>query len=1340
MNPCQSTVPMQTSQNNFQAYPQASSNQQSTQCSGCPGNPQGQCTQSPFGQFYQQQEGCFSQLRYPCATQLPVNPSNFYQGPFQNVPQPAAAPPPPPGATSCNASSPMQTQATNCGTLPQNIIDQIRACVANTAPIFILPAGYQQQPVVASQQATTMPVTSNPLTVPGYQPSPVQNYIPPPSFYPYPIPFPMFEPFGGRSKEQQKNCGCSSRSNVESMGLTRQCLPSSSFYNAYQQEEEHRCQETNDDTICSKRNCPSAISLQALASQLLSIQGIVSCTATRLILRKIPGSNITTSMEDTMERAQRSISVLNMDQLLAESRNAQQVNALINLHMAAKLPPNIIPILTLVQLKVNVLKAQVENLINRKLMENQGLEVEATDSIDPTILLAKTDPELREFLTVLKQKECDEAVNVNFAPYRSQRVIAENRLSNLRKKIRQVETEFERRRCCVAPSPPMSARIVKEFAETPCCFSSFGYPGLMSPTAPEKTASRESPDPFAIALRNPRKLRLKPHVGSPEATYDYSHKKQTNRASTCTERACQSEPTNNKERTDCPNPENCDCYEEESSSEESQDEDKKKLRLKVDAKGNVTVTSTARLKDVSLMKLASNVLLQTRKASDVGEKRKRTVKPACYEIDEEDFPGLALGTVPMLEEISEVARIDDFASLDSVPNAKMFEHSASEDESESFVKVPSTLEESKITDHDGTKDETIEKKVDETDGDLSELDDWEFVGDDIDYEKMKHKLVASSKLDFGESESSKDVDDKIEVTIPENRVEVGSGIKVEPLEAEEETTSGYYSRSQIESLTNDETSTSLREEGSTRKLEDEENPDETVENVKSVYITSSFLRIDNTKRPELTKEEEEKRRVEATCSKQFITTATLTVEPREIAAIKMEECNEQKDLGETSSAIQEDENVAARTIATLTIGGQRDENKKSKFSMNNDKIVSMLAEIKYDNPERIVEQFRNALTRNFQTNNGGDRCRKEEVKYAKSGGNCQVAFAFPENHFPWRTIDSGKHDNDMERSDVRRRDAFESTIRSPQETELNASNFHPGTKRVPFVTSDGDTSSYFFETGVGLLSDAFALMSNQIASFGSVVNKIAVFGNILPMFESPKTPDASLKDSSSNFQNRSYDSEEVWVDPYKEYVAVVEDVRKIENHRYRQPISSSSRRSIKKFDKEERNVVERDWLHSLRGKLKHSIIKDRDNGKSYVVMLDDSFRELDSRSFPRANLGRPYKIRRNLLIRSRLKEGHARKQNLPAPFTILKRTREMNGKSREISRVEEKQRYRVRKMKTEENFSSLPLIRGHNSKMSTKSSDLKMMRESNTKTTVTLLSTDSCTSSSESITSKVHDY
>lgn len=82
-----------------------------------------------------------------------------------------------------------------------------------------------------------------------------------------------------------------------------------------------------------------------------------------------------------MDKAMKSLGMLNKEQLLAESRNAQQANALINLHMTTNPPVNIIPLLTLLQLKVNVLKAQVESLINKKVMECQGYEYEVRISV-----------------------------------------------------------------------------------------------------------------------------------------------------------------------------------------------------------------------------------------------------------------------------------------------------------------------------------------------------------------------------------------------------------------------------------------------------------------------------------------------------------------------------------------------------------------------------------------------------------------------------------------------------------------------------------------------------------------------------------------------------------------------------------------------------------------------------------------------------------------------------------------------------------------------------------------------------------------------------------------------
>lgn len=201
----------------------------------------------------------------------------------------------------------------------------------------------------------------------------------PPSFVPYPIPLPLYEPFAGlaRGKEKSQGCGCCQRRQESSESRNHLANP---YWNAGDSEE-HRCTATSDDTVCSRRNCPASVSLQVLVSQFLGLQGIIPCAATRLILRKVPGSNIVSTLEDTMEKAQRAIELLTKDQLLMESRNAQQVNALINLHVTTNLPASIIPLLTVVQLKVNVLKAQVESLVNRKVMECQGYGFEVSSFV-----------------------------------------------------------------------------------------------------------------------------------------------------------------------------------------------------------------------------------------------------------------------------------------------------------------------------------------------------------------------------------------------------------------------------------------------------------------------------------------------------------------------------------------------------------------------------------------------------------------------------------------------------------------------------------------------------------------------------------------------------------------------------------------------------------------------------------------------------------------------------------------------------------------------------------------------------------------------------------------------
>ncbi|KAK1128492.1 hypothetical protein K0M31_002950 [Melipona bicolor] len=270
------------------------------------------------------------------------------------------------------SNNPLVQSQVNCGVLPANVLDQIRSCVSSAAPIFILPGGCHQQ--TSPTQGGLIQQTAQPANV-----NPASIHCPP-SFYPYPVPMPVFNQFGGETHGRQDPRGCSCcqkrQHSLQGKSYALGCC-----CNVHEQEESHHCTVTTDDTVCSKRNCPASISLQALASQFLSLPGIISCAITRLILRKIPGSSVTTSTDDTMDKAMKSLGMLNKEQLLAESRNAQQANALINLHATTNPPVNIIPLLTFLQLKVNVLKAQVESLINKKVMECQGYEYEVRISV-----------------------------------------------------------------------------------------------------------------------------------------------------------------------------------------------------------------------------------------------------------------------------------------------------------------------------------------------------------------------------------------------------------------------------------------------------------------------------------------------------------------------------------------------------------------------------------------------------------------------------------------------------------------------------------------------------------------------------------------------------------------------------------------------------------------------------------------------------------------------------------------------------------------------------------------------------------------------------------------------
>ncbi|XP_053594063.1 uncharacterized protein LOC103575052 [Microplitis demolitor] len=529
----------------------------------------------PFAQIQEPAQTGFPFTQsYPYTNQNPLNVSNIAQHPIFNSLQPQ-------GATALEHLRPyIQTQPT---------------------PIFILPSN----PVVQlpSTQGPNCPNTRTGACGTQFCCSPAP--IPPP-YIPYPCPLPYPTPFCRPAVNCRDFTNCHDTSNCKDTSNCS-CCPKRPFdCSPCDFTHEHRCEPTHD-SICTKTNCPASISLQALASQLLSIPGVISCAATRLVLRRVPGSNIRNSTEETVERARKTINTLTQEQLLTETRNAQQINALINLHMAANPPANIIPLLTTVQLKVNVLKNQLESIINHRISENQCAGAETCVGLDPTILSFKSDQELRTLLATLRQKECDERVNLNFASYHSQRVIAETRLRNVEDKITAVEAEIERRRCACIPQTLRQTRLTCHdsrgtiwhaypgtlpASSTPMNFASFNQRQMGQPLGQPSPRDCYSSDPFNFDDRNPRRLNLRPHVGSPETTYrkppalikQNSDKLIKDSDDDCDIDTADNTDTNTTSNNDNSNSNNddddncnCDC----DKSTEDENEDKKKLQKKI---------------------------------------------------------------------------------------------------------------------------------------------------------------------------------------------------------------------------------------------------------------------------------------------------------------------------------------------------------------------------------------------------------------------------------------------------------------------------------------------------------------------------------------------------------------------------------------------------------------------------------------------------------------------------------------------------------------------------------------------------------------------------------------
>ena len=208
--------------------------------------------------------------------------------------------------------------------------------------------------------------------------------------------------------------------------------------------------------------------------------------------------------------------------------------------------------------------------------------METAGPIDPAVLSTKTNEELRHLLAVLKQKETDEQLNVNYSPYSSQRVIAEGRLATVRAKIRQVETEFDRRRSVAIPLPlpTLTSRAIQQFAESRCTFG-IADAHLFEPYVQGRMF--ESPDPFSHCHRSHKKLCLQPREYFQDSVCIRRNVKIRDTSDTGTamyKDAGTGESRKEKGVESKSSVEICTC--ETTSSEESVDEDKKKLRLDID--------------------------------------------------------------------------------------------------------------------------------------------------------------------------------------------------------------------------------------------------------------------------------------------------------------------------------------------------------------------------------------------------------------------------------------------------------------------------------------------------------------------------------------------------------------------------------------------------------------------------------------------------------------------------------------------------------------------------------------------------------------------------------------
>ncbi|XP_011641173.1 uncharacterized protein LOC105429719 [Pogonomyrmex barbatus] len=1176
VTPCQN-VPVQTSQYNF---PTCQQRQTSTQQMQTACGPYSRTSQErPFTHVCQPDTYIMTHQCTPSASQPITNPCRPV---FQT-----GLPPTYPG----------------CGQLPQNILDQIRACVNSAAPIFILPGTCQQSPASQQQQQQQQP--SMPPLIPqiaplpppvAYPPSglayPPACYPPPPSFYPYPVPLPFCDSPFARTREAAPSCGCCRKGETDSTEI-RNILRAGCRYDAAETDD-HRCTPTLDDAICSKRNCPSSLHLQALASQFLSMQGIIPCAATRLVLRKVPGSNVTTTMEDTMSRAQKAISVLTKDQLLSESRNAQQVNALINLHMTANPPPNIIPILTLVQLKMNLLKAQVEGLVNQKIMEIQGVGVEVeTDLIDPAVLALKSDAELRDFLTALRKKECDERVNVNFAPYRSQRAIAETRLSNVQTKIRQVEAEFDRRRCAILPAPTLSSRVVQQFAR-PCYTARFEDPRKLYGTLPLET---RSPDPFVcVKPRSPKRLLLKPCTGT---------KPETATTRPVAAPAAGRNPSKNtddeKEKrpaTPQRSKEDCTCC-DRTTSEESIDEAKKKLRPRIIEIDAMTVSNIEELgrETSSLMKLMSSVCVRISAEGyegKYGERNEMSVggvpcdgkcwmlPKACVNIENESMKSLTESESDMVVTLGEKIDVEDVCKARDVIEIR----GCGRHEFESSVDLRQSEERMEVETAIPRKDAMIKKR----DIEIKNLQD---VSPELKSDREEATTVAK---------------------VP------ASGVR----ETERTSPSGMYA--------------SLRTILKSRK---EKSEDE--QKGKSDEILAS--------------------------------SADMTAESTSQAPVKSKKKTRFHIVSLMTNIVHDKNREYGREQKI-----QREITSEREMSLTTDPDIEKL-----DNHDTIESLLGSAVTRDIT---GKDRSenifsKRLDLPKLRFDHQCQTAFKEDKNTAtnewllsrtknifpPFKNLHKHVTDNEKNEDGV---GTYPSSITRAEITttkRLSRCNNVTGSTLGSFCKNN---VPYHFNVEGSLISKLLSVIGTHVTAF---INKIislnrrllhpiccAIFGNSLNI--NAFGEDVSIRDRPKLI---SKDHDSLVDSPLPCSLGLNHRTAKTSEHDIRNTnlLRISTKEGYKKIRK-----------------IKHSIIENKKTKVKYLL-IGTSNRDLISTR----DLGRPYKIQRSLLIRSRLKNS-LNSQDYPYPFSLLKRSGEnaLESQAKRNENTKTLKEKKIRDLRTSEKF------------------------------------------------------